>query len=168
MIFGDTGVIHLLHYPSMKYNEKNYHYSPDHFLMRSKTDRKHFCWCKEWDLKQNQTYHRFRCEQRAWWPACDRIRSGQSRYLSCKSSQTWLDERYTTLACIVRYGCSCYLKNPEWAEKVKVVAPRLSGFSWKNGTTPEDSIAIWENFNRSAIIENMFKSLDNYEKENAQ
>jgi purine nucleosidase len=56
------------------------------------------------------------------------------------------------------------LKNPEWAQKVKIVAPRLAGYEWRSVGQTTDSIWIWENFNRDAIVEDMFKSLDKQSK----
>jgi inosine-uridine nucleoside N-ribohydrolase len=52
------------------------------------------------------------------------------------------------------------LKNPTWAQKVKIPAPQLSGNSWIVKDKAKHSIWIWENFKRDAIIEDMFRGLN--------
>ena len=49
------------------------------------------------------------------------------------------------------------IKNPNWASKVEIPAPKLQGVSW--GDQPENpvKIFIWENFNRDAIVNDLFE-----------
>ena len=52
------------------------------------------------------------------------------------------------------------VKNPEWAEKYEVPAPRLSGINWIEQPENQNKIAIWENFNRDSIVNDLFLLID--------
>lgn len=51
------------------------------------------------------------------------------------------------------------VKNPSWAEKRVVGAPRLNGESWKERHDNPRKITFWENFNRDAIIGDFFETM---------
>lgn len=48
------------------------------------------------------------------------------------------------------------VKNPEWAQKTEINAPRLNGISWVEQLENSKKIVIWENFNRDAIVNDLF------------
>ncbi len=48
------------------------------------------------------------------------------------------------------------VKNPEWASKKEIPAPRLNGIDWVDRPENKSTITIWENFNREAIIKDLF------------
>ncbi|MBN2773909.1 MAG: nucleoside hydrolase [Prolixibacteraceae bacterium] len=52
------------------------------------------------------------------------------------------------------------VKNPEWAEKVEIPAPRLSGVEWIVQPDNQVKISYWENFNRDAIVNDFFQLLN--------
>lgn len=52
------------------------------------------------------------------------------------------------------------LKNPGWAEKKEVPAPRLSGIDWIEQSGNPNKIAIWENFNRDSIVNDLFSLIE--------
>ncbi|HSH19823.1 MAG TPA: nucleoside hydrolase, partial [Draconibacterium sp.] len=52
------------------------------------------------------------------------------------------------------------LKNPGWAEKTEIPAPRLHGVEWIDQNENQNNIIIWENFNRDAIINDFFELMD--------
>jgi len=52
------------------------------------------------------------------------------------------------------------LKNPTWAERVVIDAPRLTGEAWVEGAGSGIQIAIWENFNSSLILKDMFETME--------
>jgi len=52
------------------------------------------------------------------------------------------------------------VKNPEWAEKIEIPAPRLSGADWIDQPENDQKIFIWENFNRDAIVDDFFSLLN--------
>ncbi len=52
------------------------------------------------------------------------------------------------------------LKNPEWAEKVMIDAPRLDGESWGAAVHSNRQIAVWENFNTSLILKDFLETLE--------
>jgi hypothetical protein len=53
------------------------------------------------------------------------------------------------------------IKDPRWAKPLKVPAPRLVGDSWE--ARPENShhIIFWENFNREAILQDFYQTMEN-------
>ncbi len=52
------------------------------------------------------------------------------------------------------------LKNPAWAERVVIDAPRLTGEAWVEGAGSGNQIAIWENFNSSLILKDLYDTLE--------
>ena len=48
------------------------------------------------------------------------------------------------------------VKNPAWAQKKEIPAPKLSGIDWIDQPDNQHKIAIWENFNRDAIVNDLF------------
>jgi len=55
------------------------------------------------------------------------------------------------------------LKNPSWAERKEIPAPVLVDNKWEERPANTRKIVLWENFDRDAIINDLYKSLDNYE-----
>ncbi|MDP2159601.1 MAG: hypothetical protein Q8K02_03900, partial [Flavobacterium sp.] len=49
------------------------------------------------------------------------------------------------------------LKNPDWGQKTEVPAPRLQGVGWIEQPENQNKIIIWENFNRDAIVNDLFE-----------
>lgn len=52
------------------------------------------------------------------------------------------------------------VKNPEWAEKIEIPAPKLVGDAWIEQPKNQHKIYIWENFNRNAIVNDFYKVLN--------
>jgi len=48
------------------------------------------------------------------------------------------------------------LKNPGWAEKKTIPAPRLEGVAWIEQPENQHQIFIWENFKRDSIVNDLF------------
>jgi inosine-uridine nucleoside N-ribohydrolase len=48
------------------------------------------------------------------------------------------------------------VKNPTWAQKIEVPAPKLRGVEWIEQPENQKKIVIWENFNRDAIVNDLF------------
>jgi hypothetical protein len=48
------------------------------------------------------------------------------------------------------------VKNPEWASKKEVPAPRLKGIDWVDRPENKNTIIIWENFIREEIVTDLF------------
>jgi purine nucleosidase len=48
------------------------------------------------------------------------------------------------------------VKNPQWAEQKEIPAPRLQGISWVEQPENPIKIVVWENFNRDAIVNDLF------------
>ena len=51
------------------------------------------------------------------------------------------------------------VKNPDWADRVEIPAPKLIGKGWIDQPENENKIIIWENFDRDAIVNDFYKSL---------
>ncbi len=51
------------------------------------------------------------------------------------------------------------LKNPDWAEKASIDAPRLESGTWRSAPRSDRTIAVWENFNTSLILKDFFDTL---------
>lgn len=49
------------------------------------------------------------------------------------------------------------VKNPQWAEQKEIPAPRLQGISWVEQPENPIKIIVWENFNRNAIVNDLFE-----------
>jgi inosine-uridine nucleoside N-ribohydrolase len=52
------------------------------------------------------------------------------------------------------------VKNPAWAEQKEIPAPRLQGIGWIEQPENPIKIIIWENFNRDAIVNDLFGLMD--------
>ena len=52
------------------------------------------------------------------------------------------------------------LKNPEWAESSEIPAPLLEQGQWQERPYNPRTIVLWENFDRDAIVEDYFLSLE--------
>jgi len=52
------------------------------------------------------------------------------------------------------------VKNPKWAQKVEIPAPKLSGSAWIGKPENQRKIYIWENFNRDAIVNDFYEILN--------
>ncbi len=52
------------------------------------------------------------------------------------------------------------IKNPAWAERVEINAPRLSGEAWIDQPKNNHKIALWQNFRKTEIINDLFTSLE--------
>lgn len=54
------------------------------------------------------------------------------------------------------------IKNPSWGERNEMPAPILDGKSWVDWSDNPHRIAIWENFDKDAILDDFFQSMRNY------
>ena len=54
------------------------------------------------------------------------------------------------------------VKNPSWGERNEMPAPILDGKSWVDWSDNPHRIAIWENFDKDAILDDFFQSMRNY------
>ncbi|MFS4457205.1 nucleoside hydrolase [Maribacter sp. 2304DJ31-5] len=54
------------------------------------------------------------------------------------------------------------LKNPEWGTQESIPAPILVNGNWVDRPENNREITIWGGFNRDAILEDFFESLENY------
>lgn len=52
-------------------------------------------------------------------------------------------------------------KNPDWAEAKTIPAPKLVDNTWVERPENSRKVIIWENFNRDAIINDFYRSLNN-------
>ena len=52
------------------------------------------------------------------------------------------------------------LKNENWGEMVEIPAPLLVGNGWKDQPENENRIIFWENFNRDAIVNDLFQLME--------
>lgn len=48
------------------------------------------------------------------------------------------------------------VKNPQWAERKEIPAPKLQGVAWIEQPENQNKIVVWENFNRDAIVNDLF------------
>lgn len=55
------------------------------------------------------------------------------------------------------------VKNPDWCQSDTLSAPLLVDDKWISGMLPEQKIIIHRNFNRKAILDDFYKSLEKYE-----
>lgn len=53
------------------------------------------------------------------------------------------------------------VKNPSWADRAEIPAPKLVGKGWIDQPDNKNKIIIWENFDRDAIVNDFYKSLSN-------
>lgn len=49
------------------------------------------------------------------------------------------------------------LKNDKWGEKTEIPAPKLVGEGWEEQPNNQNKISIWENFDRDAIVNDLFE-----------
>ena len=52
------------------------------------------------------------------------------------------------------------VKNPGWAQPVKIPAPALVSGKWVERPANPRRIVIWQNFNRDAIMADFFNTMD--------
>jgi inosine-uridine nucleoside N-ribohydrolase len=52
------------------------------------------------------------------------------------------------------------IKNPDWAEKTEIPAPRLQGIDWIERPENQNKIIIWENFKRDSIVGDLFNLIE--------
>ncbi|WP_232834909.1 nucleoside hydrolase [Pleomorphovibrio marinus] len=55
------------------------------------------------------------------------------------------------------------LKNPDWGESRSISAPILIDNQWVERPENSRKILLWENFDRDAVIEDFYQSLEHYE-----
>lgn len=53
------------------------------------------------------------------------------------------------------------LKKKEWGEKKEIPAPKLIGNVWEEQMNTSNKIVIWENFDRDAIVNDLFELMKN-------
>ncbi|WP_346861677.1 nucleoside hydrolase [uncultured Draconibacterium sp.] len=49
------------------------------------------------------------------------------------------------------------LKNEKWGQKQEIPAPKLIGTAWEEQPDNQSKVIIWENFNRDAIVNDLFE-----------
>jgi inosine-uridine nucleoside N-ribohydrolase len=54
------------------------------------------------------------------------------------------------------------VKNPAWADRVVINAPKISDGKWIDQPDNPREIVIWENFDRDKIIQDFYNTVDNY------
>ena len=54
------------------------------------------------------------------------------------------------------------VKNPAWADRVTLAAPKFVEGSWIDQPDNPRKIIIWENFDKEKIMQDFYKSVDNY------
>lgn len=54
------------------------------------------------------------------------------------------------------------VKNPAWAESTRMAAPKLEAEQWTERPDNSRSIILWEHFDRDAIMQDFFESMENY------
>lgn len=54
------------------------------------------------------------------------------------------------------------VKNPEWADRVEISAPIFEDSKWIDQPNNPRKIIIWENFNKEAIMNDFYNTMDNY------
>jgi len=57
------------------------------------------------------------------------------------------------------------VKNPQWAEQKEIPAPRLQGIGWIEQPENQNKIIIWENFDRDAIVNDLFQLMGKFTPE---
>jgi hypothetical protein len=55
------------------------------------------------------------------------------------------------------------LKNPDWGEKKEIPAPILINNEWVERAGNPRKIIVWENFDRDAVINDFYHTLENYQ-----
>jgi inosine-uridine nucleoside N-ribohydrolase len=54
------------------------------------------------------------------------------------------------------------VKNPAWADRVTIAAPKFSEGKWIDQPDNPRKIIIWENFDKEKIMQDFYKTVDNY------
>lgn len=54
------------------------------------------------------------------------------------------------------------VKNPAWADRVEITAPKWSGGKWIDQPENPRKIIIWENFDKESIMQDFYHTMDNY------
>jgi len=54
------------------------------------------------------------------------------------------------------------LKNPEWAEKDTIGAPKFKNGKWIEQSNNPRKIILWENFDKESIMQDFYNSMNNY------
>jgi purine nucleosidase len=54
------------------------------------------------------------------------------------------------------------VKNPDWADRVVLTAPKFVGGQWIDLPNNPRKIVIWENFDKDKIMQDFYNSVDNY------
>jgi hypothetical protein len=52
------------------------------------------------------------------------------------------------------------LKNPTWAERIVIAAPRLEEGEWVDASETNKEIAVWAYFNTSMILKDFFETME--------
>jgi len=54
------------------------------------------------------------------------------------------------------------VKDPSWAESKRIPCPVLINNEWQERPENPRKITLWENFNRQKIIEDFFRTMEEY------
>ncbi len=54
------------------------------------------------------------------------------------------------------------VKNPSWADRVEIAAPKWSGGTWIDQPENPGKIVIWENFDKEKIMQDFYQVMDKY------
>jgi hypothetical protein len=54
------------------------------------------------------------------------------------------------------------VKNPGWATRTEIPAPILSGSTWRDRPDNPRRIVIWENFDRAAILADLYSTMRDF------
>jgi len=54
------------------------------------------------------------------------------------------------------------IKNPKWGEAKEIKSPQFIDGRWVSRPEIDHSIVIWENFDREKVIQDFFKSMQDY------
>ena len=54
------------------------------------------------------------------------------------------------------------VKNPSWGQRVEMPAPRLDGDEWREQPDNPRRVVLWENFDKDAILGDLFESMTHY------
>jgi purine nucleosidase len=55
------------------------------------------------------------------------------------------------------------VKNPAWADRVEIAAPKWSGGKWIEQPDNQRKIVIWENFDKDKIMQDFYNIMENYQ-----
>jgi purine nucleosidase len=54
------------------------------------------------------------------------------------------------------------VKNPAWADRVEIAAPKWAGGKWIDQPENPRKIVIWENFAKEKIMKDFYSTMENY------